>query len=104
MNSRPTNGTRARLQSTIAVEPLLGAANVTLLTGRKVKRLETDAAGRVVTAVVCETPQGEERWSGDLVVLAAGATWLVTGANRGWTKTSVPVKTLDPVTEIEGIS
>ncbi|MEI6195304.1 MAG: hypothetical protein WCS42_13340 [Verrucomicrobiota bacterium] len=39
-----------------------------------------------------------------LVVLAAGATWLVTGANRGWTKTSVPVKTLDPVTEIEGIS
>jgi hypothetical protein len=39
-----------------------------------------------------------------LVLLAAGATWLVTGANRGWTKTSVVVKTLDPVTEIEGIS
>ncbi len=39
-----------------------------------------------------------------LVVLAAGATWLVTGANRGWTKTSVAVKTLDPVTEIEGIT
>ena len=39
-----------------------------------------------------------------LVLLAAGATWLATGANRGWTKTSVAVKTLDPVTGIEGIS
>jgi hypothetical protein len=39
-----------------------------------------------------------------LVLLAAGTTWLATGANRGWTKTSVAVKTLDPVTEIEGIT
>ena len=39
-----------------------------------------------------------------LIVLAAAATWLVTGANRGWTKTSVPVKTLDQVTGIEGIT
>jgi hypothetical protein len=39
-----------------------------------------------------------------LVLLASGATWQATGANRGWTKTSVVVKTLDPVTEIEGIS
>ena len=39
-----------------------------------------------------------------LVLLAAGITWLATGANRGWTKTSVAVKTLDPVTEIEGIT
>src|ERR1035437_863274 len=39
-----------------------------------------------------------------LVLLAAGATWLATGANRGWTKTSVAVKTLDPVTAIDGIS
>lgn len=39
-----------------------------------------------------------------LVALAAVVTWLVTGANRGWTKTSVAVKTLDPVTEIEGIT
>ena len=36
-------------------------------------KLETDAAGRTVTEVVCETAQGEERWTGDLVVLAAGA-------------------------------
>ena len=39
-----------------------------------------------------------------LLVLAAGLTWLATGANRGWTKTSVPVKTLDEVAGIEGIS
>jgi hypothetical protein len=39
-----------------------------------------------------------------LVLLAAGTAWLVTGANRGWTKTSVAVKTLDVVTGIEGIT
>ena len=39
-----------------------------------------------------------------LVVLVAGTTWLATGANRGWTKTSVAVKTLDPVTGIDGIT
>ena len=39
-----------------------------------------------------------------LVVLATAGIWLATGANRGWTKTSVEVKTLDPVTGIEGIS
>jgi len=39
-----------------------------------------------------------------LVLLAAGTTWLATGASRGWTKTSVMVKTADPVTGIDGIS
>jgi hypothetical protein len=39
-----------------------------------------------------------------LVALAAAITWVATGANRGWTKTSVPVKTLDQVTGIEGIT
>jgi nitroreductase len=39
-----------------------------------------------------------------LVLLAAGTTWLATGANCGWTKTSLAVKTLDTVTGIEGIS
>jgi hypothetical protein len=38
------------------------------------------------------------------VVLVAVAIWAATGANRGWTKTSVPVKTLDEVTGIEGIT
>jgi choline dehydrogenase-like flavoprotein len=58
---------------TIAIEPLLAAPNVSLLTGRKVVRLETDPTGRTVTEVVCQTQQGEERWTADLVVLAAGA-------------------------------
>ena len=39
-----------------------------------------------------------------LVVVVAATTWLATGANRAWTKTSVPVKTLDEVTGIEGIT
>ena len=38
------------------------------------------------------------------VLVVAVATWLATGANRAWTKTSVQVKTLDPVTGIEGIN
>jgi hypothetical protein len=35
-----------------------------------------------------------------LLILAAMAWWLATGANRGWTKTSVPVKRTDEVTGI----
>ena len=58
---------------TCAIEPMLGLPNVTLLTGRKVTRLETDASGKTVTEVVCTTEQGEERWTGDIVVVAAGA-------------------------------
>lgn len=38
------------------------------------------------------------------VFVAALGYWLATGANRGWTKTSVPVKTLDEVTGIEGVT
>jgi len=35
-----------------------------------------------------------------LVLLAALAVWAATGANRGWTKTTVPVKKADEVTGI----
>ncbi len=59
---------------TIAIEPLMEMANVTLLTGRKAVRLETDATGGSVKTIVCQTEHGEESWSGDIVVLAAGAT------------------------------
>ncbi len=38
------------------------------------------------------------------ILLGALGDWLVTGANRGWTKTSVPVKSLDEVTGIEGVT
>jgi len=39
-------------------------------------------------------------------VLAAGSIifWAAVGANRGWTKTSVPGKIVDPVTGIEGVT
>jgi choline dehydrogenase-like flavoprotein len=58
---------------TIAIEPLLDLPNVTLLTGRKVVRLETGPGGRTINAVICATAQGEERWTGEVVALAAGA-------------------------------
>jgi TRAP-type C4-dicarboxylate transport system permease small subunit len=39
-----------------------------------------------------------------ILVLAAAGFWLASGANRGWTKTSVPIKTVDEVTGIEGVT
>ena len=39
-----------------------------------------------------------------LLALAAAATWLATGGNRGWTKTSVPKTTVDEVTGLEAVS
>ena len=40
------------------------------------------------------------------MILAVGslAFWVAAGANRGWTKTSVPRKIVDGVTGIEGVS
>jgi choline dehydrogenase-like flavoprotein len=59
---------------TVAVEPtILNYPNVTLLTGKKAVRLETDPNGRTVTGVVTESDAGEETWTGDIVVVAAGA-------------------------------
>jgi hypothetical protein len=39
-----------------------------------------------------------------VLILGGATTWLAAGAQRGWTKTSVPVKTLDEITGIEAIS
>jgi len=38
-------------------------------------------------------------------MLVAGAVifWVAAGANRGWTKTHIPIKTVDTVTGLEGI-
>ena len=47
--------------------------NVTLLRNAVVRRLETDATGRTVTAVVADVDGEEQRFSGDIVVLSAGA-------------------------------
>lgn len=38
------------------------------------------------------------------VLLAGLGVWLAAGANRGWTKTSVPTKTVDEITGIEAIT
>ena len=51
----------------------------------------TDGRGKTVTEVVCETDHGEERWTGDIVALAAGAVntavILQASANAAWPKT-----------------
>ena len=39
-----------------------------------------------------------------ILVLAGAAYWAVAGANRGWTKNNIPIKTVDEVTGIEGIT
>jgi hypothetical protein len=38
------------------------------------------------------------------VAISAVVFWLAAGAQRGWTKTSTPVKSVDEVTGIEGIT
>jgi choline dehydrogenase-like flavoprotein len=58
----------------VAVRPLLNQQNVTLVTGAEVVRLQTDQGGRAVTGVVVDRGDGkEEIYSGDIMVLAAGA-------------------------------
>ena len=44
------------------------------------------------------------RWTSLVVLLAAAALWLSAGANRGWTKNSVPQKIVDEVTGLDGIT
>ena len=57
----------------VAVRPLLGRLNVTLLVNAEVTRLEADPAGRSVTKVIVNRGGTREEYHGDLVVLAAGA-------------------------------
>ncbi len=57
----------------IAVRPVLDLENVTLLVGAEVQRLETDPAGRTVTGVVVARGSETEVYSGDIVVVSAGA-------------------------------
>src|SRR5262249_53430811 len=58
---------------TIAVRPALDRPNVTLLVGAEVTRLETDETGRSVTGVVVSRNDETEVYSGDIVVISAGA-------------------------------
>jgi choline dehydrogenase-like flavoprotein len=57
----------------IAVRPLLGLPNVTLLTGAEVTSLLTDPAGQAVSEVEVRRQGQTERYGADIVVLAAGA-------------------------------
>ena len=57
----------------VCVDPALEHANVTLLTGAYVSRLETGASGREVTRVHVERAGARETYSADLVVAACGA-------------------------------
>jgi choline dehydrogenase-like flavoprotein len=58
---------------TIAVRPALQHAGVTLLVDAEVVRLETDATGRSVTGVVVDRAGQRETYTGDIVVVSAGA-------------------------------
>jgi choline dehydrogenase-like flavoprotein len=57
----------------IAVRPAVEHPNVTLLTNAKAVRLDTNDAGTEVTGVVVERDGAEERYAGDVVVVACGA-------------------------------
>lgn len=48
--------------------------------------------------------KNELRILASILLLGAVGFWTATGASRGWTKTSVPKKTLDEVTGIEGVT
>jgi choline dehydrogenase-like flavoprotein len=56
-----------------AVRPALSHDNVTLMTGAKVERLETDDSGRTVTGVVVDRNGERETYRGDVVVVSCGA-------------------------------
>jgi len=57
----------------IAVRPVLGRDNVTLLTGAEVTKLETDPGGRAVTGVVVSRDGERAVYTGDIVAVCAGA-------------------------------
>ena len=58
----------------MCIDPMLAAhANVTLLTGAYVSRLDTDATGRQINAVRVTRGGIEETYSADTVVVACGA-------------------------------
>jgi choline dehydrogenase-like flavoprotein len=57
----------------LCVDPALQFENVSLLTNARVTRLETTPSGREVREVVVQREGTEERYSANIVVLAAGA-------------------------------
>ena len=57
----------------ICVDPALAHPNVQLLTSACVKRLETNASGRIVTKVLVERDGPLEEYSADIVIVSCGA-------------------------------
>lgn len=57
----------------IAVRPSLRHDNVTLVRNANVRRLQTDSSGRSVTEVVADVDGTEQRFTGSVVVVSAGA-------------------------------
>jgi choline dehydrogenase-like flavoprotein len=57
----------------VALRPALKHPNVTLMPNAFVKRLETSASGREVSDVVADVDGTEERFSGSVVIVSAGA-------------------------------
>jgi choline dehydrogenase-like flavoprotein len=57
----------------LGVRPALEHPNVTLLTGARVVKLNTDPSGKSVTEVVVERDGAQETFTGDVVVVSAGA-------------------------------
>jgi choline dehydrogenase-like flavoprotein len=58
---------------TTCIRPALKHPNVTLITEATVVRLTTDASGRTVDGVIAQIEGREQRFSGDIVVVAGGA-------------------------------
>ena len=58
---------------TICVDPALEHENVTLMTNALVERLETGPSGREVTKVIVKQNDATREFSGDVVVVSAGA-------------------------------
>jgi choline dehydrogenase-like flavoprotein len=57
----------------VCVDPALKYPNVTLLTGARAKRLETNASGRAVSRVLVERDHEDIVFSADIVVVSCGA-------------------------------
>jgi choline dehydrogenase-like flavoprotein len=57
----------------LGVRPALEHENVTLLTHAEAVRLQTNPAGTAITEVVVERDGAKETYSGDIVVISAGA-------------------------------
>jgi choline dehydrogenase-like flavoprotein len=57
----------------LCIDEAIKHPNVTLLTNSLVKRLETDASGRKVRAVIVERAGREEMFFGELVIVSCGA-------------------------------